>query len=301
MRASQITAIDFFEDLTSTYARRRFLGVFVGLIAICLLLIYVTDGLQKDIITSVLVEIMSGSLIILAFYALYVYFIGANSGLRDVTVVRPQDIRHKMLELPKGVRNYMFWGRSGSFFRSYPLLGLDRQAKANGHNVSIDVLLPNPMEDSLVSSYQDILKSLGEDYGDDALLPHVIATCMACAIVSANNRHLEIRIHLSRFLPGFRLDLSDNGAILTQDSKIKSALYFERNSEFYEMFRSTMIGERDVSFEVQWDEGLFRDLELLEDSCTEETLNAFGIAIPTSRDIKEEVAKLVSERPHRYQ
>ena len=301
MRASQITAIDFFENLASKYARRWFFWFFVLLVGLCLLLIYLVDEWNKGIITSILIEIMSGSLIILAFYVLYVYFIGANSGLREVTVVRSQDISDKMLKLPKEVRNYMFWGRSGSFFRSYPLLELDKQANTHGHNVRIEVLLPDPTDESLVNLYRGILKTLGENDSENPLLPHVIATCMTCAIVSANNRHLEIRIHLSRFLPGFRLDLSDHGAILTQDSKKKAALYFERNSEFYEMFRSTMISERNVSIEVQWDENLFRGLKLTKESCTKSTLNAFGIDVPAPQDILQDVAKLVSQRPHRYQ
>lgn len=301
MRASRITAIDFFEDLTSKYARRRFFWFFVALVVLCLVIIYVTGDLEKGLVTSIAVEIISGSLIILAFYFLYVYFIGASSGLREVAVVRPHDIRYEMLKLPKDVRNYMFWGRSGSFFRSYPLLELDKQAKAHGHNVTVEVLLPNPEEECLVNSYRSILQTLGEDDGENPLLPQVIATCLACAIVSANNRHIDIRIHLSRFLPGFRLDLSDNGAILTQDLKSRPALYFRRNSDFYEMFRNTMLSERDVSTEVQWDKGLFRGLGLVKGSCTETTLKAFGIKIPTSHDFQLDVAKLVSERPHRYQ
>lgn len=230
----------------------------------------------------------------------YVYFIGANRGVGEVSVVRPQDIGEKMKVLPLDVRYYMVWGRSGSFFRAYPLLELDKQARKYAHNIRIEVLLPDPRLSSLVDSYRDILKSLGEDDSDNPLLPNVIATCMICAIIAANNRHLEIRVHLSRFLPGFRLDLSENGAILTQDAKAKAALYFEPRSEFFEMFRSTMINERSVSSEVKWDEDLFRELKLEQESCNEMTLNAFGIEVPELEEIRHEVARLICERPHRY-
>lgn len=305
MRASKITAVDFFDDLASPYARKRFFGGFSLLVIICLLLIWFTENefdnsILKVIIVAVLVEIVAGSVIIIAFYGLYVYFIGASTVVREVNVTRPQDISERMRTLPIDVRHYMFWGRSGSFFRSYPLLELDKQAREKKRSISIEVLLPDPDDERLVMSYRDILKALGETPGDNPLLSNVLATCMACAIVSSNNKHLDVRIHLSRFLPAFRVDLSDNGVILTQDDKKKSALYFEYASEFYDMFRSTVTNECNVSRAVTWDKELFSQLELTESSCDAKTLKAFGIEVKDVGSVQQEVARLITYRPHRY-
>lgn len=305
LKASKITAVEFFDDLTSQYARRWFFGGFSFLIAVCLLVVWIVEAnftwpIAKEIAVSVLIELVANSLIILAFYVLYLYFIGANTAVREVNVTRPQDIGERMRALPLDVRHYMFWGRSGSFFRSYPLLELDKQARENKRSIIVDVLLPDPDDGRLIKSYSDIMKALGEEPGDNPLLLHVLATCMACAIVSSNNKHLEVRVHLSRFLPAFRVDLSDNGAILTQDDKKKSALYFEYGSEFYDMFRSTVTNERDVSRAVTWDKNLFSGLELTEKSCDAKTLKAFGIAVADVDSIQQEVARLITVRPHRY-
>ena len=304
MRASRMTALNFFEDLASGYARRWFFWFFAILTLACLLLVFQIEGWKwatmEDVIASVLIEILTGSVIILAFYAFYVYFIGPNVGIREVSVVRSQDIKEKMRALPLEVSHYMFWGRSGSFFRAYLLVELNKQARAKRHAISIEALLPDPSDIRLVNTYRDILQSLGEDHSGNPLLRNVIATCITCAIVAANNRYLEVEIRLSRFIPSFRLDLSDNGAILTQDAKEKAGLFLETGSEFYEMFRSTMIGERNVSRKVAWDENQFRDLELAEESCNEDTLSAFDIDVPEPEKIQQEVARLISERPHRY-
>lgn len=305
LRASKITAVDFFDDLTSSYARKRFFGGFSVLIAVCILLLWVAEvnftwPIAKEIVVAVLVEIVAGSLIILAFYSLYVYFIGANTAVREVNVTRPQDIGERMRALPQDVRHYMFWGRSGSFFRAYPLLELDRQARENKRNIAVDVLLPDPDDERLVKSYRDIMKSLGEDPGENPLLPNVLATCMTCAIMASNNKHLEIKVHLSQFLPAFRVDLSDNGAILTQDDKKKSALYFEYGSEFWDMFRSTVANERAVSRAVAWNKEAFAGLKLEEKSCDARTLNAFGIKVDNVDAVQQEVARLITKRPHRY-
>lgn len=305
MRASKITAVDFFDDLTSSYARKRFFGGFSVLIAVCILLIWIAEAnftclIAKEIVVTVLIEIVAGALIILAFYVLYVHFIGVNTAVRDVNVTRPQDIGERMRALPLDVRHYMFWGRSGSFFRAYPLMELDRQARESKRSIAIDVLLPDPDDERLVKSYRAIVKSLGEDPGDNPLLPNVLATCMACAILASNNKHLEIKVHLSQFLPAFRVDLSENGAILTQDDKKKSALYFDYGSEFWDMFRSTVANERDVSRAVAWDEEVFAGLKLEEKSCDAKTLHAFGIKIDDVDSIQQEVAQLITKRPHRY-
>ena len=95
MKASKITALAFFEELTSKYARRWFFCSFLTLVLVCLLVVYAINGLTKDVFVSVLIEIMAGSLIILAFYVVYVYFIGTNPGVGEVSVVRPQDIGEK--------------------------------------------------------------------------------------------------------------------------------------------------------------------------------------------------------------
>ncbi|MXY38863.1 MAG: hypothetical protein F4Y62_03530 [Rhodospirillaceae bacterium] len=253
-----------------------------------------------QLVISILVEVLSGTLIVILFYILYMHFIGPNRASKDVSVVRPQDISEELKKLPKQVTTYMFWGRSGSFFRSYPIIELDKDARNKKHNISIDVLLPNPEEKHLVDSYQDILVSLGEEEGENTLLSHVVATCLICAILDANNRYLNVRIHISSFLPGFRLDLSDNGAILTQDDKRKSALFFESGSEFYEMFRSTMLNECKISRRIIWDETLFRDLDLDRSSCTVLTIDAFNIEVPDVSSIQTKVANLVARRPHRY-
>ncbi|TDH36271.1 hypothetical protein E2A64_13390 [Pseudohoeflea suaedae] len=305
MKASKITAVDFFDDLTSSYARKRFFGGFSLLIVFCLVLVgvvkaHVTWPITNEIMVSVLIEIIAGSVIILGFYALYLYFIGASTAFREVNVTRPQDISERMIAMPKEVRHYMFWGRSGSFFRAYPLLELDRQARENKRNIVVDVLLPDPDDERLVRSYREILKALGEEPGDNPLLPNVLSTCMACAIKSSNNKHLDIKVHLSRFLPAFRVDLSDKGAILTQDDKKKSALFFDYGSEFYDMFRSTVTNERDVSREVTWDTALFAGLKLEEKSCDAKTLKAFGINVGDVDAIQQEVARLITVRPHRY-
>ncbi len=304
MRASKISNINFFEDLTSPFARKRFCWAFGSLLAGCLVLFFLINGLTKsaatDAASSIIIEVAAGAFIILFFYITYMHLIGPHVKSSDLRSLRAQDINKEVKLLSSNTTTYMFWGRSGSFLRAYTLLELNRQARVKQHNIRIEVILPNPEGERLVDSYNKILQSLGENKEKNTLLLHVIATCLVCAILEANNRHLEIEIYLSHFLPNFRLDLSDKGAILTHDDRTKPALHFGKESEFYEMFRGTIINERDVSRRVIWDRNLFNGLGLVESSCNEVTITAFGVDNPGLDEIQERVAKLVTERPHRY-
>jgi hypothetical protein len=305
LRASKITAIDFFDDLTSKYARRRFFLAFTAIFIICLIGIWVAsatanDTIVRSTVNGILTNVASACLVTLLFYSTYVFLIGENSAQRDVVALRPADIGERLKILPLDTRHYALWGRSGSFFRASSLLELDRQSKESKRRTVVDVLLPDPEDDRLVRSYRDILQALGEDQGPNPLLPNVLATCIVAAIVAANNKHLEISIHLSKFLPAFRIDLSENGAILTQDDPRKSALFFEYGTEFYDMFETTIANERTVSTRLNWDPELFRNLALTEASCTDTVLGAFGFGAAQLQDVRAEVATLVASRPHRY-
>ena len=114
------------------------------------------------------------------------------------------------------------------------------------------------------------------------------------------NKFLNIRIWYSKFLPAFRVDLSDKGACLTQDAKEKSALFFEHGSEFFDMLFNTIRSEASASREIIWNPSVFKGLALDEKSCTVEVLVPFIKDPKSAGRIKGRVASLISERPYRY-
>jgi hypothetical protein len=122
MRASKITAVDFFDDLASPYARKRFFWGFIILSLLCIVGIYLDRsflpvGGVRDVTDAILIQVLAGLIIVLAFYGFYMHFIGPHEGSREITVTRPGDISDRITGLPLGARHYTFWGRSGSYFR----------------------------------------------------------------------------------------------------------------------------------------------------------------------------------------
>lgn len=306
MKASRITSVDFFEDLSSPYARKRFFWGFVLLGLLCtggiwLFSSIIPQNTWTEVAKDVLTNILASIVVIVAFYFLYFHFIGPNPGLREMVPLRSQDIQTKLASLTKSARYYYFWGRSGSYFRSTPLIKLAEQARSEKAFTSIHVVLPDPSEPRLIKAYGDILKSLGEDNEGNKLLANVLATSTMCAIIGANNKYVQIKVYYSKFLPAFRVDMSDKGAVLTQDDPAKQGLFFEGGSEFHEMFRTTVTNEMLLSREVAWPVETFENLELDGSSSTAAILAQFGLPLGKAPDdVAKEVALMIEKRSHRY-
>ena len=305
MKAARIMAIDFLDDLTSPYARRWFVGSMGTLLVVSIFMVWVATvaawpAWVKNVLVSLFSEASAGAGIILAFYVIYLYFIGPNTPAREVTVLRSQDIGTEIKQLLEGSRRYIFWGRSGAFFRSHTLQVLDKRAREKRRQTGIDVLLPDPGEERLAKGYRGILTALDETGSEHTLLANVLATCLACAITDANNVHVDVRVHLSKFLPTFRIDLSDNGAILTQDDKEKAALRFEHGGQFFDLWEVAVATERNASRIVSWDREEFVGMPLAKESCTREAIDALRIDVPREATTDTEVARLVDELSHRY-
>jgi hypothetical protein len=304
LKASRISNLDFFEDLTSKYARRRFFFGFIALAIVCGLALWLirkhSNSLLFDVIDALLVEVIAGALIVIVFYSIYVYFIGPHLAARDVAVIRPHDIQDRLHNLRAGTTRYIFWGRSGSYFRAEPLRTLDKTAHKDREPIDIEVLLPDPNDSRLVHSYEQILHTLGESGGRETLLVNVTATAAACAIVSSNNRLVQIRLYLSNFIPDFRVDLSDNGALLTQDDPKKSALYFTPHSEFHEMFRASIRNEMNVAREIHWDQSTFANQTLNAPNLNQSMLDSLGIVYAIPSNLVDEIQNKVHDKVHRY-
>ena len=305
VKASRVMAIDFLNDLTSPYARRWFVGSMSFLLIFSIIMVWLAtiapfQPWLKDVLVSLFSEASAGSGIVLAFYAVYLYFIGPNTPAQEVTVLRAEDIGTEIHKLFEDSRRYIFWGRSGAFFRSRTLQVLDKQAQENRRQITVDVLLPDPREERLAKGYRGILKALDETGSEHTLLANILATCLACAIADANNVHLDVRVHLSKFLPTFRIDMSDNGAILTQDDKEKAALRFKDGGQFFDLWEAAVATERNASHLVSWDREQFAGKLLVKETCTSEVIDAIGIDVPREATTDREVARLIDELTHRY-
>ena len=252
METKKIIGADFFSELRSRHVRRRFI---VGIFLLCAFTLFGSFFINKlhlnertiSVLEGLFTEAFAGFFIIFCVYLLYLYFIGPEKDFGDITVIRNSDISENIKKLPLNTRNYMFWGRSGSFLRAYTIPKLSEEASEKKQQILIEIVLPNPNNEKLSKLYRRIKASLNEDADNYTLHDEVIATAYACAIHANDNRFLTFSVHYSDYLPSYRIEVSDHVAILTQDNPKLKAIAFGRETEFYELFRSSIRNEAILS------------------------------------------------------
>lgn len=143
-------------------------------------------------------------------------------------------------------------------------------------------------------------RSAKKEGSSRALVAHVFATCFVCAVEDAKNTHLDVSVYLSKHLPTYRLDLSDNGAILTQDDKKRAALQFTSDGEFFDLWRNAITGEKDRSTRVLWDREKFKGASLAPGRKVSELLESLNIDMTAHDGLEREVTCLVDNPFHRY-
>lgn len=254
----------------------------------------------NNIAPSATVEIFSAILIILIVYFGYVKLIGVNREAQEVRVIRPGDINGEIRSLPIETSYYYLWGRSATYFRSETLRALDNYSKENRITVEVNVLLPDPLIEELCNAYDDMMAAVGEARGQNKLLKNAIATATICAIISANNRNIRVNLFFSKFLPAFRVDISEQGAILTEDDKKLYALAFSRGSQFFEMFRSMIENEKEISRRASWDASKFRGYSLEQGAVSFDLMDSFGFDSTFISEHQDEISALIQKRDHRY-
>ncbi|WP_127903388.1 hypothetical protein [Solirhodobacter olei] len=257
------------------------------------------DGFT-EFVKSVSVNIFSATVSVLIVYGAYQYFIHEDTERPEVDTIRPGDIGEEIRRLPQDTTFYFLWARSGTYFRAETLKRLTDHAIKNRKTVDVTVLLPDPEIDELSQAYEDMSVVLGEGDGKDKLFKNAVATAAACALASANNRNIKIKVCLSKFIPSFRIDMSEQGALLTEDDKALYALRFSRKSQFFEMFRTMMTYEVELSRVVDLTSSCWKTLSLEGGARPMEALLSLGFSEEKVRAFEKDITSMIAPKDHRY-
>lgn len=304
-RASKYISINALNDLGSRSARRRFIWTFV-LLAILTATIYWSTCLLEPqnmfagFIRAVSTNLFSAALTVLVVYGAYIYFIHEDIERPEIETLRPGDISGEIKSLPKDTAFYFLWARSATYFRAETLQSLSDHAQQARKTIDVTILMPDPEIDELSEAYEDMVRALGETDGKDKLFTNAVATSAACALASANNRNLKIRVCLSKFLPSFRMDMSDQGAILTEDDKSLYGLKFSRQSQFFEMFRTMMTYEVELSRVINLNAYNWRKHKVGGENIPLEALLSFGFSEDMVRKHRDGIFSKINAKDHRY-
>ena len=304
-RASKYINLNILNDLGSRSARRRFIWTFILLTLGSAALYFASEsvispGLRLEFARSVLANICSATCTVLIVYGAYIYFIHEDIERPEIETLRPGDISHEIKTLSEDTAFYFLWARSANFFRAETLERLNDHALHERKTIDVTILLPDPGISEISEAYEDMNNVLGEGGEKDKLLKNAVATSAACALAIANNKNLKIRVCVSKFLPSFRIDMSDGGAILTEDDKSLYGLKFSRQSQFFEMFRSMIIGEVQVSRLVNFDAYDWRKHRKSHDEISLDALLTLGFPEDKVTEHFADIVSIIKPKDHRY-
>lgn len=302
--ATKYINLDVIGDLGSKSARRRFMGTFIGIAALTAFAFCMPDFQIRErapeLWRTTAGNLFSTSILIILVYGAYILFIHEDTERPEIETLRPQDINGQIRYLPTETSSYYLWGRSASYFRAETIRALSDSALTNRRNIDITVLLPDPEIPKLAEAYEDIIRELREEVEEDKLFKNAVATAAACALTAANNRYVSIKVCFSQFLPSFRIDLSDQGAILTEDKKELYGLKFSSRSQFFEMFKTMINYEVKISRSVDLNKYAWRNHVIGEDKLPLEALLSFGFSSEKVEKHKNAILELISNPDHRY-
>lgn len=226
-----------FEDLRSRRVR-RFLYLTASLL---LLLVLIARFLLGDGPSQILKEITSNLAASIIIWALGLAFLGAflsDEIAARGTQVLDADTSHRLHARSLAGTNFWYhFGHIGRWTRENALPRMIAAARADPSTRRISVFLMDPNLDSICLEHADRRNSRRRRDPRPVTLRDVkieiLATIVSLAVAHARVPNLEVRCHLIRFDPPFRLDVSSDRAFLTHEDVTAHAVCFDRGNPYY--------------------------------------------------------------------
>jgi hypothetical protein len=223
-----------------------------------------------------------------------------------VIEVPPGEITERLLKNSKDTRSYVFIGNTASFVSSSVLPILVESARRSGHPKVVTLFLIDPTDTAAVDAYVGYRARIAKAAYRVAdieqatwFLPQhkrgetpdeVVAKILATIYIAAHASQfpgMNISVYVRRSFTPFRADISDQEAVLTQESAEEAAVAFSARGHFYGWYQK----EADA----QKGQGVAFDFTAARDA-----LRNLKLAYPTdpSAEVELSLRALLSHFPH---
>jgi hypothetical protein len=223
-----------------------------------------------------------------------------------VIEVPPTAITDRLIRNARSTRSYVFIGNTASFVSSSVLPALAESARTSGHPKLVTLFLIDPTDITAVAAYvgyRELVAQGSYRVADseqatwflpqqkrvetpDEVVAKVVASIYIAAYV-ALYPGMNVAIYLRRSFTPFRADISDQEAVLTQESAAESAVAFSSRGHFYGWYQK----EADA----QKGQGIAFDF-----SASRDGLRALKLAHPTdaAQEVESSLSALLSHFAH---
>ena len=156
----------------------------------------------------------------------------------------------------KGLRQhataYWFVGRTGRDFRVKALPILEANARTRGQPLQVTAIILDPTDPSICKRYaltRNAARFRGRDdvWTAEKVKIEALASVVAIFQTAWRCSLVNVSVSLARTLSTFRMDMSDEGLLLTVEDDRHSALWFSAGTDFVSAFRREVEFQRDGS------------------------------------------------------
>lgn len=244
--------------LTSRYtARRFFLATFTVIVACFLGLIVILScepsGVFWQALSAILVSLIATVFVLALIYSVWFWVTPRSIVSTDIQPLRAAEIREVADFVSQQAGEYIFFGRSGSFFRKCVLPSLEKSAKETGRAINVFIGVPDPESKENLEEYRRQKAAADQNVEEDELAINVVATCIAAYLAQSKNPLITFQISLLEKVPIIRFDISDRGLLISRDSKKLPGIYCNSGNSYYELFRSMVLHDFHQGKRVEWD------------------------------------------------
>jgi hypothetical protein len=225
---------------SSIRERRQFLFLIVALLALILLLrIYVfpkIDNLTiKENVLSISDKLFT-SLITTVIVGWFVFWISYEEIKKKVELIRSTRLIEEKLEsLRRDTNQYYFSGGTGSYTRTVTLPKLNELSYSNKSSISVSIILMNPNNELLCNTYSSYKNSLEgfNKWNNIEVRSKIFASILSIYKYKMNSNFLEVNIYLKDFFSLLRIEISQNGIVISKEDKELPILYLDKSSYLY--------------------------------------------------------------------
>ena len=181
------------------------------------------------------------SLLVTVFIGSFLFWLYGSKPEDKMEIIDASEITQKLKELSVGTNTWFFSGGAGRYTRAITLPILAENAKEDG-NKSIELQVIDPNNEFLCGKYAEFRGAQKEAKGQDFwtienVRCQIISTIVMACYWGKKQTSLKVSIFLRNHFTIFRVDLADNGVMITRENAKANALFFPKGTQHYKSFR----------------------------------------------------------------
>lgn len=203
-----------------------------------------TEAVWRSVLNGLIATI-----IVTTFVALAVRYMSPPREVSDATsYIHSHDISMYLEDAARSTKEWTYYGHTGRYVRSaiFPILLGKAQG---GRAIDVCMLILDPRDDRLCEYYARYRKTArtaktGPQWTKDTVKSELLATVLAAMELRALGS-INVEIGFIKHVSLFRIDLSTDRLLITQEDSLEPALGYESGPGFYEYYRRDIMMARE--------------------------------------------------------